>query len=309
MIKKKHIELFRTIFVTGIAFGVNYLINLVLTPFITKNVSTEAYGFVSLAKNFAQYASIITIALNSFATRYIALDYHTDNKKGANVYFSSVFYGDLIVASIIVACAIIFAVNIDFFLTVPVEIVEDVKLLFVFVFVNFWITTVFTVFASAAIIKNKLDISGLFRGLSYVAEALGLYAMYKLFKPQVFYVGVGLIIGALVIALSNIWLCRKYTSDLKINRKNFSFKAIKTLVLKGIWTSINSLGNILNSGLDLIVCNLLLSPLAMGQLAIAKTMDAIFHGFYTIVAQAFQPMFLKSYANSKERLIGELKFS
>ncbi len=309
MNNNKYFKLFATIFITGIAFCLNYIINLVLTPFITENVSTEAYGFVSLAKNFAQYATIITIALNSFATRYIALDYHRNNKKSANVYFSSVFYGDMAIGSLIFVFAILFTLFIDKFLNVPFNIINDVKLLFIFTFLNFWITTVFTAFAAASVIENKLDIAGAFRGVSYIAEALGLYILFSLFKPHVFYVGIGLLFAALVIAFSNLWLCKKYTPDLIIKSADFSFDAIKTLVLKGIWNSVNSIGNMLNSGLDLIVCNLLLSPLAMGQIAIAKTIDTVISGLYHMVAQAFQPMFLKSYAQDKNKLIKDLKFS
>ena len=83
-------NLFRTIIITGIAFIVNYGINLVLTPYITDNVGTEAYGFVSLAKQFAQYATIVTTALNSFASRYVTIAYHKDNKKEANVYLPDI---------------------------------------------------------------------------------------------------------------------------------------------------------------------------------------------------------------------------
>ena len=66
----------------------------------------------------------------------------------------------------------------------------------------------------------------------------------------------------------------------------------------------------LNSGLDLVVCNLMLTPTAMGEVAIVKTIDNIFHSLYQLVAQAFQPMFLKSYAeNKKDQILSELKLS
>ena len=39
-------KLLKTIVVTGVAFILNYLINLILTPYITDTVGTAAYGFV-----------------------------------------------------------------------------------------------------------------------------------------------------------------------------------------------------------------------------------------------------------------------
>lgn len=303
-------KLLRTIIITGAAFVLNLLINLVLTPFITDTVGTEAYGFVSLAKNCAQYATIITVALNSFASRYIALEFHNGNLAQSNVYFSSVFWGDFAIGSIIVAAAFGFIGFLEYIFVVPEAILTDVKILFIFVFINFWITTVFTVFSSSAYIKNKLDISGIFKGLSYVAEAIVLLALYAFLPEKIFYVGIGLVAAALVIALSNIYISQKYTPDLSINRKWFKKSAVRRLILDGLWSSANSLGDVLNSGLDLAVCNLLLTPTAMGQVAIAKTIDNIFHSLYQMVSQAFQPLFLKSYAvNNKNQLLSELKLS
>lgn len=55
-----------------------------------------------------------------------------------------------------------------------------------------------------------------------------------------------------------------------INVKYFSFSAVKDLFVSGIWNSINSIGNLLNSGLDLWISNLMLSPTSMGELSIVK---------------------------------------
>lgn len=306
----KYFNMLKTILISGLAFVVNYGINLVLTPYITDNVGTDAYGFVSLAKQFAQYATIITTALNSFAARYIALHYHKNETDKANEYFSSVFFGDIFLASAIMSVMLFIILFIDKLINVPTGIVIDVKLLFLFVFINFWITTVFSVFSSAAVIKDKLDIVGIFKGLSYVTEALILVVLYVIFPANVFYVGLGLIGASIVVGTSNIWINKRYTSDLIVDRKKFSIKAVKTLVLNGIWTSVNSLGELLNNGLNLIVCNLMLSSYSMGQLSIAKTIHSIFSSLLTLVGQAFQPMLLKSYAkNDRRGLLTELKMA
>ena len=85
---------------SGAAFAINYLINFFLTPFITKNLGTDAYGYVTLAKTIASYAVIITTALNSYAARFITIEYHKEDYEKANVYFNSVFFADLPSANI-----------------------------------------------------------------------------------------------------------------------------------------------------------------------------------------------------------------
>ena len=56
-------RLLMTILTSGIATILSFLISFILTPYITNKLGVEAYGFVTLAKNFTQYATIITIAL------------------------------------------------------------------------------------------------------------------------------------------------------------------------------------------------------------------------------------------------------
>ena len=140
----------RTMLVTGMAYVVNYGITLVLTPFITQTVGTEAYGFVTLAKQFTQYAVIVTTALNIYAARYIALSYHKGDMDQANRYFASVFWGDVYLGFALLALALLITFFLERLISVPAALVSDVKLLFVFSFIAFWVTTVFSVFLKSS---------------------------------------------------------------------------------------------------------------------------------------------------------------
>jgi O-antigen/teichoic acid export membrane protein len=297
-----------TVLFSIIAVALNYLISLELTRYITANISTEAYGFVSLAKTVSGYVSIFSIALNSFATRFISVEYHKENHKKANAYYNSIFVADMVLALIVFAVAIIVIANLQFFIKIPAELITDVKLLFLFDTCNFIIVSSSTVFLSAAVINNRLDIQNIFRCISYVSEAAALVICYSFFKPKVFYVGIGLVVSAFVILFTNALYSKKSVAHLKITRKNYSGKIVKEVVGSGIWNSINNLGNTLNTGLDLLITNLMLSPLATGQLAIVKTISTIFSSMFQLFAQPLQPLQLKYYANNdKKDLINSFK--
>lgn len=303
-------KLFRTILISGCAMGIYYIISLVLTPFITENVGVEAYGFVTLSKNFATYAGMFTIALNSYAVRYIAISYHRGNIKKSNVYFNSVFWADVLLGIVFLIVFFVFSLKPEYILNVPSSLITSVKILLALTGVNFCITTISTVLGSAAYIKNRLDLSGIFKGISYVVEALILIVLFYQFKAEIWYVAIGSIGSTIVILLSNIFLHKKYVSDLKVRKGDVAASAIRELVINGVWNSINSLGNILNSGLDIVVSNLILNPLAMGQVAVVKTISGIFYALIQTVSQPFQPIFLKYYSNKdKNELIHEFKFS
>ena len=111
---------------SGAAFAINYLINFFLTPFITKNLGTDAYGYVTLAKTIASYAVIITTALNSYAARFITIEYHKEDYEKANVYFNSVFFADLFIGGALLVFAILFSGIATFLLfSIPLQSLGD----------------------------------------------------------------------------------------------------------------------------------------------------------------------------------------
>lgn len=298
----------QTVASSGSALVVNTLITLLLVPIVTDKLGSEAYGFVTLGKNIAQYATMITAVLNSFAARYIVVAYHRGNKKEANIFFSSTVFGDLVLGTSLFAVSLAGICFLDRLLVVPEQLVTDVKMLFLFVFINFWLVTVSTAFAASAHIKNCLHIVGWCKTAAYLCEAVILAVLFCFFSAHVYYVGLGLAAASFVLAAANVCICRRCTPDLRVKRSFFSAAAIRKLVVDGVWTSLNSLGDSLNSGLDLLICNLMLTTTAMGQLAVSKTFYSMFSSVFLLVGQAFEPMYLKSYAEGdRKALLGEFR--
>ena len=168
-----------SVFFSVLAVMLNYIIMLLLTPYITENIGTEAFGFVSLAKTFANYASIITVALNSFSARFISVEFHKGNIKKANQYFNSVFIADCVIGLLIMIVTICIVYNLQFILRIPPELLSDVKLLFVLDMFNFLVLSCSTVFMSATIIKNRLELGSIIKCIAYLAEGAFLLCVYK----------------------------------------------------------------------------------------------------------------------------------
>lgn len=299
-----------TMLTTGVATLLAFAINFLLTPYITERLGVEAYGFITLANTFVSYAMIAMTALNSFSTRFIAVEYQRGDKKAASTYFTSLFFANAAVSLVIFLCMLPVIANIDGVLDVPARLVSDVQYLFVLVFVNFLVTNGSNSFSSAAYTKNRLDIYGLFQVASYVVEAAILVALYAVFDAHAYFYGLGLLAAGLVLFAGNMCIYRRLTPDIKLRPSLFSLGAMKTLFVNGIWNSINNLGNLLISGIDLLLANVLLSAVAMGQLSLSRTFSSVFSRLYQLVSQAFQPLFLESYSSdNREALLSRLKLS
>lgn len=270
---KNNLRIATAIIVSGLGVFISYLINFLLTPYITDNIGIEAYGFVSLAKNFVNYAQIATIAITSFVVRYISVSYHERKMQEANEYYSTSVIACVALAGVIFISALLLITKIDLLLNVPQNLVFSVKLLFLIVFLNFVLTTATTPFTTAAYIKNRLDITGIIKIIAYLVDAGVMVILFINCTPNVWFVGMGSLAASVVTFICTYILSKKLVPELVFNKDSFSVSKLKNLVGNGIWNSLNSLGNELNSGLDLIISNLFLNGVATGQIAVMCNMD------------------------------------
>ena len=284
-----------------VAVMCSYGINLVLTPFITETLGVEANGFVTLAKNFVTYATVLATALNSYAVRFISVAYGEGDKARANTLFSTVFYANVILGLAILLVMVLFIGVMDRVLNVPAALLTDVRVLFILVFLNMYCTMLNTAYSAAGYIANRLDVVGLCKTVSYIAEAGLLLLLYTSRAPFVWYVGVCMLVHSGIVLVSNVLIKRRCTPDLTLDRRRFSWTETLRILGAGVWNSLNSLGNMLNSGLDLLVTNIALSAAAMGQLSIARTITSVVGSLLAMLAQPFQPLFLRRFAQKDER--------
>ena len=303
-------SLVNTILTSGVAVVLSYLINFFLTPFITDTIGTESYGYITLAKTMVSYASIITVGFTAFMVRYITLEYHKKNYKECRAYFSSSVGAVVVISAAILVVAGIGIMFIDKWLMVLPNMVNSIRVLFFLVFLNFCFTTCAVPYTATCYIKNKLSIYNTLKIASYCIEAIILFLLFSNLPTEIWYVGIGLLATSLIIFIGSIIITQRLTPELVFDRQLVSISKVKNLASNGVWQSVNSLGNVLNSGLDLLITNQMLSTLAMGQLSIAKTIGSMFSILYSTVSQAFQPRMMKAYASeNKQDFLGELRLA
>lgn len=289
---------------------INYLMNFLITPYVTNNIGVEAYGFVALANTFISYVDILAVGLNAFAGRFIAMAYYQKKLEKANRYFSSTILADLILACVLLAGGTVAIVRLDRMLQIPQELTADVKLLFFIVLMRYLLTLLRTAFDAAAFISERIDLAEKLQSAAYLLQAGLLLALYLLLQPHVWYVGLAAAVGALLLLAGNLRLCHKLTPELQFHVKDFSPHAVWEVLSTGSWTALNNLGNLLNSGLDLLITNLMLNATVMGQISVAKSLETIVSGMIMKISTVFRPRCLRLYAEDKmEELTGLLKIS
>ena len=304
--KRDKLIVANTMLLGTIAIVLSSGINLLIVPFITRRLGVEAYGFVTLARTISDYAGIVLLALNSFSSRYMSISYMQGNDREFSQYFNTVFFGNLALGAILFVIGIAFSCMSSLFFNIPTELSADIPILFIMVFLSSYLMFVSTAFQSITYSVKRLDLFNGIRIASLIVQALLLVILFSASKGNVIFVGIAFVGQYFTVFLLSIIVKLRFVPDLHIRSKDFSSNHLKNLLTNGVWNSVNQVGNVLNSGLDLWITNIFLTAEMMGMISITKTIGGLFTTFNQTISQAFQPNFLQLYSeNRTEELMNE----
>lgn len=288
-----------------VAFAVNLGINFFLTPFVVERLGVEAYGFLGLSSNIIGYTTIITIALNSMAGRFITICYQKGKIKEANQYFSSVFYSNLALSSIVALVLLLFLFNLESWFDIPNHLVIDVKLLFSFSILTTIVGLLGNVYAIATFIKNRLELSSIRQIVGNVIRAVLIIILFGFFPAHLWYYGIVSVIVGIYIVLTNIKFTRHLTPEFHLSTFDYNWEKVKELLSAGVWNLVNKLGNILSKGFNLVIANVCISAAAMGYYSLTLTIPSLIISLFAMISGVFAPIFTILYAQQKNE---ELKY-
>lgn len=282
-----------------VAFAANMAINFFLSPFVVNKLGVEAYGFWGLSNNIITYASLITVALNAMAGRFIAISYQKGDLADANKYFSSVFFSNIILSLIFLIILVFCIFYIDSLFDVPDHLVLDVKILFAASFLSAIVGLLMNVYSIATFIKNRLELSSIQNVISNVIRAGLLFSMFSLFPPHLWYYGVTGVVVSAYFGLTNWRFTKMLTPELSLSIQNYDWTKVVELLKSGVWNLISRLGSILEHGFDLLLANIFIGATAMGVFSLTRVVPVLILSMFQMMAGVFSPILTKYYANDE----------
>ena len=292
---------------TLVVFVVNALINFLLSPFIVRELGVEANGFVQLATNFVSYIAIIMSAMNSMSSRFMTLAYHGKKMKRMQEYYTSTFVGNNILILFLLTPILFGIYFLDSFIQISPDLIPQVKMLFLLVFLNYFVSMATPNWDISFFVTNKVYMRSIGNMVSYVVRSLVIVLMFALLPAKVWYVGVAGVLATIVLQAWFLLGMKKELPFLKVNRHFIKMSALKDLVSSGIWNSINQLGFVLSNGLDLLLTNIFIGGGMMGVVSLAKIVPAIIGGLQNTVSTTFTPQLTILYSQGKiKEMIAEI---
>lgn len=293
-----------------VAVFVNMGINFLLSPYIVESVGAEAYGFVHIGNNLISYFSIITIALNSMASRFISISVFSNNIDEAREYYTSSFFTNVLFCVVFLPVLVVFIFNLEKIMNISPHLVNDVKMLITFMTLNFLLGLLCTNLGVSFYVRNKLYISSLINIAGYVLKAALLWLLFTFGDKKVAFIGLATLGTTLFIQIWNAYYKKTLIPELYVKKAYYCFDKVKTLVSSGIWNSITRIGSLLQEGLDLIIADIMIGAENMGILAVAKTIPSAINSLLGTMIASFMPNLTELYANNKtEELKHDIKQS
>lgn len=277
---------------------VNICISFFLSPFIIKTLGVEANGFVNLANNFVSYANMIVIALNAMAIRFITLAYVNKDYEKANLYYNSVFWGNLIIVILVLVPAILVIFKLEIFINISKNLTRDVKILFSMVFLSFFAKTAAPNWDCGTSVTNRMDLTYIPSMLLAIFRGGFLFIVLSFFTPRIWMVSLASLLVTILELVVGFRNTHVLTPELKVSIKKriCSIKAIIELVGSGIWNSISTVGSTLLSGLDLLICNISIGATEMGILSVSKVIPNLLIQLSESIRSAFAAEMMINYA-------------
>ncbi len=284
------------IFAALIFLCVQMFISFWMSPFVIRKLGEEAYGFINLANNFVAYASLLSVAVNSMACRYISVEYNSNRIDEAKKYFCTVFFANCVLYGLILIISIILVGNLQTIINISSTYIKQVKFTFLLSFVNMGASMIGTVYTAAAFSTNKMHYNSLIQIISNVIKAIVVFGLYTLLPPKIYFLSIAMLIAGVVTLSGNYLITKSLFEDFDVNIKMIDISKLIKLTKSGVWVLVSNVSNLLLNGLDLLLSNWFISTSLMGRLSLAKQIPFALSNALGVFSNIFSAELTKNYA-------------
>lgn len=292
-------KLIRNITTNFLIFFISILIGLLLPPFIIDKLGVEAYGLIPLANSLSSYALIIAITINGTIARYLILDVSNNDYTNANKTFNTAFWslaGILLILSPVLAYL---SFNIEDYINLPNEIINEAHWLFFLIFASFIITNITSLLNSSPYINNRLDLINTTVLTNAIVKIGAIILLFHYLSISLINFAYANVIASFCALILSYLFFKNQTPYLTFRIKFFNKKILKEILSMGSWLLISQIGALLFLQMDLLIINKVSGPEEAGMYSVLLPWSTLVRTFAAVIAGVVAPIQLNYYANKK----------
>jgi membrane protein EpsK len=279
-------------------------------PYLVRNLGAAAYGLVPLAVTVTSYMTIVTTSISSAVSRDMTLAFACDDRPRCSQVFNTALFGLLAIVCGLAIVSIGLTLNVEKILTIPFGLESVTRNLFALVCAAFLLTTIVSPFGASAIAMHRLD---LLNGVSIVETVVRMATVvltFNILNPQLDFVGIGVLTGAVFAASGNVLLWKRLTPQISIQLRDFRFDVLRRFLATGAWVVVGHLGTLLLLSIDLILVNKIFGAEQSGRYALVLQWAMILRMLSSVIAGTFTPTITAVFAtNDSAKILFTLRAS
>lgn len=280
-------------------FILNVIIGLFLVPYFIDSLGVASYALIPLATSLTSYVNLVVQSLNTSVSRYLTIDLQRDEFKKANITFNTALFGTLGIILLMLPFVFLISYYSSSFFKIPTSQENAARILFLGVICSFLLRAWGSNFGVSLFAYNRLDLQNLVNAVNILVQVGLIVILFKLDSPNLVYIGLAYLMGALAAFIITIIFSRKINPHLKMNIKDFRRSRVKEITEMGGWVIINEIGSLLFLQIDLIVVNRLFGTVAGGEYSVVLTWSMMLRTIAGMLMGVITPVILTYYAKEK----------
>lgn len=272
------------------------LLNLWLTPYLIGYLGIAAFGMIPLANSIASYMSILTHALNSPLSRFLAIDLERGDADSANKTFNTALFGLIGIITGLAPAVVALTLGFPRWFDVPFGWETDASWLFALVVATTFITVFGSSFAVSPFIHSRFVSTNVINFVGVLLRIGVIVVLFTILPARLWYVGAGAVLAAVVTLAGFVWLWRRLTPELHVRVADFDRFRLKSLGDMGSWIIVNTLGALLLSKVDLLVINAFFGAALTGGYGSVVQFTLLMEHLAEAAGTTIRPIMLIKYA-------------
>lgn len=280
-------------------FILNVIIGLFLVPFFIDSLGVASYALIPLATSLTGYVNLVVQSLNTSVSRYLTIDLQKQEFKKANITFNTALFGTLGIILLMLPLVMLISYYSPSFFEIPSGQENAARILILGVISAFLLRAWGSNFGVSLFAYNRLDLQNIVNSINILVQVGLIILLFKLYSPNLAYIGLAYLIGAIVAFAVTVFFSRKINPYLKVDLKDFRRSKVKEITEMGGWVIINQIGSLLFLQIDLIVVNKLFGAVAGGEYSIALTWSTLLRTIAGMLVGVLTPVILTYYAKGR----------
>ena len=290
-----------TIIANLLSIAVSVFVSFFITQYFVEFVGKEAYSYYPIATNFSTYFSILFVITSTVSSRLVIINYLNKNIKEAKEYYSTTFLSCVIISAFIFIVEMFFYFNLTSIINVSNELLHDVKLLFLYIFLATICNGICAVFNISYYVKNRMDLYG----ISLIIESLvkGILMVYIYLSRKVSLASLGLIVflSTIIRSIFSMFVSIKEMDDIRLDLKLISKSKFKKIFNLGVWSIISNSGNLLIINSELIIANRTLPIEESSILSLAQPIMTMCLLLGNTITSMIEPIMIRGVINDDQK--------